>query len=75
MTWPLAPTLDDAVEQAERRYLERACVIRVDYLAGRIGVIAQTKALDEAMRDIETDISFWHVWNDNTARPGLPPGP
>lgn len=70
MTWPLAPTLHDAVEQAEARYLRRSVAIRKDYFHRRIGVVAQTKALDEAMGDIETDISFWHVWDDNTARSG-----
>ncbi|MHA1572912.1 MAG: hypothetical protein ACTSX8_02860 [Alphaproteobacteria bacterium] len=63
MTWPLASTLQDAVEQAEARYLERARAIREDYMHRRMGVVAQAQALAEAMADIETDVSFWHVWN------------
>ena len=59
MTWPFAPDLQAAVEQAEARYLKRSTAIRASYYSQE----SEKRLLDEAMEDIETDIAFWHIWD------------
>ena len=50
MTWPIADTLQGAVEQAEARYMKRVAELREAYFQGSISVQAHAHALTAALR-------------------------